>query len=596
MTILEQVKSFEAQGIYCVPVEAGGKRPLTKEGQWKDVVWLDEDFQKAEAFGIQHEKSNIIDLDFDDLSSINFQHLLPTNTLTIGKKVNGAIIPTHLFYRYEGNKHKYVTLEDRNKKDSVIVEMLVNTQTVAGGNNRVLINNAPPLKLSDSQYIELKKTVGKIALLTMLSKNYPKEGSRDEYCLIIAGCLVRYTSWTTSEREDFMRILCQANNDTEVKSRVSKITYQEEQYKLNKEVYGVKAFAEHIKRDVDICLNWFNWINNENLSEIIPINALSANEFIAKNYPQAEYLLYPLVAKETLTQVWAAPGVGKTLFSIELACALSNGQDFLKYKWVQNVKPVPVLYVEGEMSATQIQERLLNITERYRSENKTFDYEMIKFAILREQINYSFDPLNTDLGRKRLELLMEQMYNQFGQKPFVFLDNISCLTSFQEKDGAEWLSFMNWLVQLRSKGYTIFFLHHATKEGSTSSGSNMKERPVDLEIKLQEPEKEQKLDLKEETQMIVQFKKWREHNYTEHSQSFLASVARRTHKWSWYKLTNKKNASDKAFQYWKTAGIGIWSEDMKEHDEYPISKASFYRSKKKDMEQNEVVKLEEVPF
>jgi hypothetical protein len=145
--------------------------------------------------------------------------------------------------------------------------MLVNTQTVAGGNNRVLINNAPPLKLSDSQYIELKKTVGKIALLTMLSKNYPKEGSRDEYCLIIAGCLVRYTSWTTSEREDFMRILCQVNNDTEVKSRVSKITYQEEQYKLNKEVYGVKAFAEHIKRDVDICINWFNWINNENLSE-----------------------------------------------------------------------------------------------------------------------------------------------------------------------------------------------------------------------------------------------------------------------------------------------------------------------------------------
>jgi len=38
------------------------------------------------------------------------------------------------------------------------------------------------------------------------------------------------------------------------------------------------------------------------------------------------------------------------------------------------------------------------------------------------------------------------------------------------------------------------------------------------------------------------------------------------------------------------------SEDMKEHDEYPISKASFYRSKKKDQEQNEVVKLEEVLF
>jgi KaiC/GvpD/RAD55 family RecA-like ATPase len=429
----------------------------------------------------------------------------------------------------------------------------------------------------------------------MLSKYYPKEGSRDEYCLIVAGCLVRYTNWTTSEREDFMQILCEANHDSEIKSRVNKISYQEEQYKLNREVYGVKAFAQNIKRDVEICGNWFNWVNNESLTETTPITTLSAGEFISRNYPQAEYLLFPLVAKETITQIWAAPGVGKTLFSMELACALANGQNFLKYKWMENIKPIPVLYVEGEMSAIQIQERLLNITERYQLEGKKFNYEMIKFAVLREQLNHSFDPLNTELGRKRLELSMEQIYQQFSQKPVVFLDNVSCLTSFQEKDGAEWLSFMNWLIQLRSKGYTIFFLHHATKEGSTSSGSNMKERPVDLEIKLQEPEKEQKLDLKDETQMVVHFKKWREHNYTEHSQSFLASVARHTHKWSWHKLSTKKNAADKAYQYWKAVGIGIWSEDMREHDEYPISKASFYRCKKKE-QQHEVSKLEEVPF
>ena len=89
--ILEQVKYFEAQGIYCVPVESGGKKPLTKNGLWKDVEWLDSDFLKADAFGIQHEKSNIVDVDFDFLLSTRFQHLLP-DTLTIGKKVNGVTI------------------------------------------------------------------------------------------------------------------------------------------------------------------------------------------------------------------------------------------------------------------------------------------------------------------------------------------------------------------------------------------------------------------------------------------------------------------------------------------------------------------------
>jgi hypothetical protein len=76
--ILEQVKSLQAQGIYCVPVESGGKKPLTKNGSWKDVEWLDSDFLKADAFGIQHEKSNVVDLDFDNLSS-TLSLLVPKN-------------------------------------------------------------------------------------------------------------------------------------------------------------------------------------------------------------------------------------------------------------------------------------------------------------------------------------------------------------------------------------------------------------------------------------------------------------------------------------------------------------------------------------
>lgn len=144
MSILEQVKSFQSQGIYCLPVDIITKKPINKNGRWKNVEWTNQDFLKAEAFGIEHEKSNIIDIDFDNLEALKFRHLLPLDTLIIGKVVDGNKIATHYFYRYEGNKKTLKHFEDRNKKDSVIVEILTNTQTVAGGGNRITIQDWPP--------------------------------------------------------------------------------------------------------------------------------------------------------------------------------------------------------------------------------------------------------------------------------------------------------------------------------------------------------------------------------------------------------------------------------------------------------------------
>jgi hypothetical protein len=118
MSILEQVREYEKLGIKIVPVVTGDKKPVTKhignfdsQGkplyEWKNVAWTEEDYIKADAGGIIHDQSNIIDIDFDDVSSIKFQRLLP-ETMTIGKRVNDTLIPTHMFYRYEGKKDKLV--------------------------------------------------------------------------------------------------------------------------------------------------------------------------------------------------------------------------------------------------------------------------------------------------------------------------------------------------------------------------------------------------------------------------------------------------------------------------------------------------------
>ena len=53
---------------------------------------------------------------------------------------------------------------------------------------------------------------------------------------------------------------------------------------------------------------------------------------LSKKYPKTEYLQYPITGKGKLVQVWANAGHGKTWFCLEWACAIANGQDFLKWK------------------------------------------------------------------------------------------------------------------------------------------------------------------------------------------------------------------------------------------------------------------------
>ncbi len=61
------------------------------------------------------------------------------------------------------------------------------------------------------------------------------------------------------------------------------------------------------------------------------------------------------------------------------------------------------------MSARQIQERLINITNRYLQEGREFNFELLNFAILKEEINHTFEPLNTESERKKVELKAEEI-------------------------------------------------------------------------------------------------------------------------------------------------------------------------------------------
>ena len=76
--------------------------------------------------------------------------------------------------------------------------------------------------------------------------------------------------------------------------------------------------------------------------------------FLDDDYPPLEPLLGPLTLQQ-IVLVYGPPGVGKTMFGLALAHALAGGHAFLGWAPVRRAK---VLYVDGEMAAQMLQDRL----------------------------------------------------------------------------------------------------------------------------------------------------------------------------------------------------------------------------------------------
>ena len=528
----------------------------TKEYSWKKskgITFSDEELLAARSWGVDHEASGTLDIDFDDklFHAHKFKSMLP-DTHSVGKMLNGSGIPTtnHLLYfkpeNVEVKTESYPkTIRGKGEK---IIELLPNTQSRYVSDHLYITHDIPPKRLTESEFQLVRQATKEIYFMAMASQHYPPKNKkqRDEYIMRLFGALVQHTDWTTSKREDIATRLLKANNDTdELNNRLNKIKKQENQLREGKNVYGIPALVDFIGADKKTGLDWIDVIKPDiDLKLNKELVTLKLGDFLVKAYPPTEYLQFPITAKGKLVQVWANAGHGKTWFCLEWACSIANGQDFLKWKYPEGKEPeaYPVLYVEGEMSVSELQDRLLSISQRYQDEGKEFNRDNFYIAPLREQHDQTFESLTNKAGRAHVENTAKRIFRETGKKPFIFLDNITALTVMQEKEGADWVELVHWLNKLRAQDYSVIFLHHGTKAGDTSSGSNLKERSIDISIHLSIPEDKELLELDDEknTQIKIKFDKWREFNFTKHSKPFIAVLNRDTTTWSFDQLLTEK--------------------------------------------------------
>ena len=204
------------------------------------------------------------------------------------------------------------------------------------------------------------------------------------------------------------------------------------------------------------------------------LKVCDVRDFLKMDIPPRDLLMSPWLESASLAMIYAARGVGKTYFALNIAHALSTGGGFLKWT---TTKAVPVLYVDGEMPAPAMQERLDGIIKATGKEPEPGMFRMVSRDLQR------FNDMPNLAGSEGQQVISDNV----SDARVIILDNLSSLIhGAKENDSEGWEPVAQWAIRERSKGRTLIFVHHAGKSGD-QRGSSKREDLLDVVIKLQRP-------------------------------------------------------------------------------------------------------------
>lgn len=203
----------------------------------------------------------------------------------------------------------------------------------------------------------------------------------------------------------------------------------------------------------------------------------SAGDFLAHPLPPTEFLLYPLIPQNGVSMIYAERGAGKTFMGLAIACAMAGGFDFLNFK---AEKPRKVLYVDGEMDAREMQDRLNALIAGFAQENKHVIKSNLRLFLAGLQSDIPMPDLATKQGQAKLDA-------QIADSEVVIVDNIfSLYTAGRENDADSWVEYNSWSRKLRSRGQSVLWLHHTGKDATRGPrGSSALEAILNVSVALE---------------------------------------------------------------------------------------------------------------
>jgi putative DNA primase/helicase len=206
----------------------------------------------------------------------------------------------------------------------------------------------------------------------------------------------------------------------------------------------------------------------------VGLNTFNVQEFLNLTIPPREFILDPILRQKDLAMLYSWRGVGKTYLALSMAYAIASGTKFLRWTVPS---PRRVLYIDGEMPASTMQERLSNIKAASKVEPQQ-DYFRIVTPDAQDV------PIPNLLSRESQELVDSLLLRN---AEVVVFDSISTLfRGGRENEAESWLPAQEWALQLRRRGLTVIFLHHEGK-GGAQRGTSRREDVLDTVIQLVRP-------------------------------------------------------------------------------------------------------------
>ena len=159
----------------------------------------------------------------------------------------------------------------------------------------------------------------------------------------------------------------------------------------------------------------------------------------------------------------ARPKVGKSLFALQLANSVANGQEFLGLK----TNTSPILYISTEMNSTQILERIDKMGLQFTDKN---------FFLKEQEVN------ERKLNLMDLQLDLQDFAYNYGGK-FIIIDMLCGIRLDNGYDINSYQDIGQYVIpkfrELSTKyGFTILLIHHLNKS-NTSLGSTAIDGSVD---------------------------------------------------------------------------------------------------------------------
>jgi AAA domain-containing protein/DnaB helicase-like protein len=205
------------------------------------------------------------------------------------------------------------------------------------------------------------------------------------------------------------------------------------------------------------------------------LRAVSEIEMLHLELQPREMILDPIIAAQSLSMIHSPRGIGKTFMGLSIGHAIASGGTFLHWR---APKPRTVLYIDGEMPATVLREKLASIIAG--SEQPAYANGELLKLITPDLQDEPMPDLATDAGQGLVEPYLDGV-------EVVILDNLSCLArSGRENEGEGWLPMQTWALRNRQRGISTVFLHHSGKSGS-QRGTSRREDMLDLVVHLKRP-------------------------------------------------------------------------------------------------------------